>query len=91
MRQNITESLERYVKYGVPTGGFLQAVLENDLCGAFSRADEENRRDLFGIVSCVYNELPSECWGSPERVRTWLANMSKDHVAPTGAEVTPQA
>jgi hypothetical protein len=65
-------SLLRYVERGVPTGGFLRAVLENNLTNSFGRADAENCEALFHICAYVYNELPYECHGSPERVAEWL-------------------
>lgn len=70
--QEIIDSLERYVQHRIPTGGFLEAVLRNDLKGACMRADMANRHILFGIVSYIYNEIPSGSWGSPERVGKWL-------------------
>lgn len=66
------EALARYVNDKIPPGGFLLAVLENDLKEAFGRADIWNRGALHSIVSYLYNEVPSTCWGSPDRVRAWL-------------------
>lgn len=71
--ENILDGLERYLTKRVPTGGFLRAVLENNLKEAFQRADEYNAATLRDIVSLCYQGLPSECWGSPERVADWLA------------------
>lgn len=71
--KNIKESLERYVKLKIPTGGFLRAVLENDLVEAAGRADDVNLHLIPQIVSYIYNELPSVCWGSPEKVSAWLS------------------
>jgi len=65
-------ALKRYVADKIPTGDFLRAVLENNLTEAFARADSENREALWGIVEYVYNELPFNCWGSPEKVSEWL-------------------
>lgn len=65
--------LIRYVEERVPTGGFLEAVLCNDLKEAFGRADLENRRNLGAIVYWLYNSAPADCWGSPKKVRDWLA------------------
>lgn len=76
MKQNIVEALNRYVEHHIETGGFLRAVLENDLMQAFGRADLENRRDMFEICSYVYNELPFNCHGSPEKVQAWLAQRT---------------
>lgn len=41
--------------YGLPTGSFVQAVLDNDLRGAFGRADHINRKALIVIVSANEN------------------------------------
>lgn len=72
IRDEIKESLARYVEHHIPTGGFLEAVLTNDLVGAVGRADEGNYRTLKQIMCHVYNCLPSMCWGSPVKVQAWL-------------------
>ena len=72
MRADTKESLDLYVSHRYQPGGFLIAVLENNLMQAMGRADEENRRDIFEIASYVYNDMPSACHGSPEKVRAWL-------------------
>ena len=66
------ESIDAYVKHRQPTGGFLTAVLSNNLVEAVGRADEHNINALPDIVRYVYNEIPANCWGSPEAVSTWL-------------------
>lgn len=71
VEQRIKDSLDRYVNDGIPTGGFLQAVLENNLFEAFGRADADNQRNIKDIVSYIYNEIPAGCWGSKERVENW--------------------
>lgn len=65
----IKDSLKRYVERGIEPGGFLTAVLENDLMGAMGRADAINRANLHNICRYVYNELPSHIWGSREIVQ----------------------
>lgn len=70
----IKESLDRYTKDRIPTGGFLTAVLENDLMGAMGRADHINRQRLPEICKYIYNELPSGIWGSREKVQNHLKN-----------------
>src|SRR6266702_2435822 len=69
---HIVPSIDRYVNNRIPAGGFLQAVLSNDLKEACARADNQNRYLLFEIVGYLYNEIPASCWGSPERVENWL-------------------
>lgn len=66
-----SESLVAYIMTARPTGGFLGAVLENNLREAFCRADEANTEALPRLVAVLYNYAPSACWGSPEKVREW--------------------
>ena len=75
------ESLKLYISDGIPPGGFLTAVLENDLMGAFGRADSQNAAALFDICAYIHNCVPYRAHGSPERVRAWIT----EH-APTGAK-----
>lgn len=66
------ESIDAYVATGRPTGGFLAAVLSNDLMDAIGRADAHALDNLPHIVSYIYNAVPNGCWGSRERVREWV-------------------
>jgi hypothetical protein len=70
---SLRDGMRLYIEGHVETGGFLHAVLCNDLRKACERADAENQRRLFSIVCWVYNEAPSTCWGSPEKVAAWVA------------------
>lgn len=72
MNSDVKASLDRYANEHCPTGGFLQAVLENNLMEAMGRADDFNRVALFDICSYIYNHLPVACHGSPEKVKRWL-------------------
>ncbi len=63
--------LVRYVLQGITPGGFLVAVLSNNLAESFGRADEASRAGLFNVVSFVYNHIPDMAWGSLDRVREW--------------------
>lgn len=73
LRSDVIESLQRYAVSHIETGGFLRAVLENNLSEACGRADEDNIKTLFHIVAYIYNELPLSCWGTPDRVERWLS------------------
>jgi hypothetical protein len=68
----IQEALRGYIEDRRSVGGFLTAVLENNLTQAFGRADPENLATLYEIVQWVYMEAPAPCWGSPEKVKAWL-------------------
>jgi len=70
------DALERYAVQHVETGGFLRAVLENNLTVAVGVADQETVGELKQIVTFVYNRLPSNCWGTPDKVTAWLKERS---------------
>lgn len=72
------DSIDRYVNAGIPTGGFLEAVIGNDLREACGRADEVHMRCIPAIVAYLYNNCPSLCWGSPERYREWIYRKSEE-------------
>jgi len=65
------QSLDRYIQQGVIPGGFLHAVLANDLTMAVMRADEDSLPMLPDIVRYLYWEAPGNCWGSPSKVEQW--------------------
>ena len=69
---NLKESIDRYVNDGIPTGGFLQACIENDLREAVARADDRNIRLIPEVVSYLYNDCPSNCWGHKGAFGKWI-------------------
>jgi len=73
LSESLYAGLTRYVEERLPTGSFLRAVLCNDLIGAIGRADSESVGDLQALVSFLFNEVRSDCYGSPEVVDRWLA------------------
>ncbi len=76
--QSTIGGLARYVEQGIPPGGFLTAVLENNLKESFARADDDNIRAMHKIVMLIYNHIPGNCWGSREEVDAWLKRFSED-------------
>ena len=64
--------VDNYIFKGVPMGGFLTAVFENNFQDACAGADSENSLLLRNWAIFVYNYVPSGCWGSQKRVRAWL-------------------
>lgn len=78
MKQTTKDTIDNYVTKNWEPGGFVTAVLANDLMGAFGRADIENRQDLFEICEYVYNEIPGSCHGSYEVVKKWLSRSSEE-------------
>ena len=68
------QSLFSYIVHGLSPGGFVTAVLENDLQGAVARADDYNQAHLVAIVRFVAQHLPIGSYGSKENVRRWMNN-----------------
>lgn len=69
---HMVDGIKLYVEHGIEPGSFMYAVLTNDLRGAIGRADHINQNHIADIVSWLTSEVPSACWGSPERVRNWI-------------------
>lgn len=69
----VNASLARYAEHRIDPGGFLSAVLANDLYTALGRADEVSLANLVPIAQAV-DRLPRACRGSHAAVRMWLAN-----------------
>ena len=70
----ILEAILEYAENGTPAGGFVTAVLENDLAGAFARADLGSRAGLADIVRFVHYEIPHKAHGSREAVSAWTGS-----------------
>jgi hypothetical protein len=60
-----------YIERGEPVGGFLTALLTNDLRRTFERADIINQEAVPVYVRFLYNYAPQGCWGSIERFDAW--------------------
>lgn len=69
---HMVEGVCTYVEQGIPPGGFLRAVLENNLVQSAVRADLSNRQRLVEYAQLVYWELPSGCHGSKADVDDWV-------------------
>ena len=81
--ESTRETIDNWVAKGWLPGGFVTAVLQNDLQGAVGRADHHNIAALHSIVAYVYNECPSTCWGSAEKMQAWAKRFEKaDEVRP---------
>lgn len=58
------EALHGYINEGIPTGGFLDAVLSDKLFEALRCGDNQNLEALVPLTYYIYNECPSKSWGS---------------------------
>ena len=70
--ERIMQNLLYYVKGEEAPGGFLYAVLCNDLFGAVGKADNEMKPLIPLLVQYIHWEMPGGCHGSPEIVKTWM-------------------
>lgn len=68
-------ALRMYVEEGYMPGGFLTAVLCNDLFRAVDHADSENAAALVQIVKFIYNRVPSNAWGSAANMRAYTEKL----------------
>lgn len=77
---DISKSLRKgvadYIAYGYHPGGFLSAVIANDLYLAATRADFENRQNLADIARWVYLAFDSShvarlAYGSLDAIDRW--------------------
>ena len=78
-------TLVEYRDRGCPTGGFLEAVLSNDLMKALASADDISVNILLHYGRFIYNDLPMSAHGSPDRYKSWLmigGLNSKEEISP---------
>ena len=72
------DALIRYRDKGIIPGGFLQAVLKNDLFGTYERADQYNKAELDAIVKFIFNRMPMSSWGSWEKMYAYSERIQEE-------------
>ena len=70
--------IKRYLEYGIPPGGFLTAIIENNLSLAVQQADSENLRNIPAYVAYFWNKCPLGCWGSPKKMEDWIKSRQQE-------------
>lgn len=70
--ERIMNNILGYVEGTEMPGGFLYAVLSNDLFKSIAKADDEVLKMLPLIVHYIHWQVPSACHGSPEHVKEWM-------------------
>lgn len=73
--EHCQDALASYILEHKPTGSFLHNLLSNDLQATFSSADHINSKAVRNYVTFLYNFAPGACWGSPEKVKSWLESV----------------
>lgn len=72
------DDIERYIDGRIKPGKFLTAVIQNNLSDAVGWADSINMNNLPAFASYFYNEAPSTCWGSQEKMDAWLKGGNRN-------------
>lgn len=71
----LDEGIENYLMRGYEPGGFLTAVLANDLRLAMGRADHWNKDNLPRIAAEVFYKVPDDALYSYDAVRDWCRDV----------------
>lgn len=69
--ERMRPGIRDYLVHGHPAGGFLTAIITNDLRGSFERADWENQQIILNYLKFFYNHAPSPAWGSKAKYDEW--------------------
>jgi len=75
------KALELYLLDGLPPGGFLEAVLCNNLFRAVAVADSVNQEHLWSITKAVLNIAPIAATGSYENIEKWCEPDNEERLA----------
>lgn len=78
--ENIAQGMVSYIVLGVIPGGFCQAVIQNDLRGAISRADGWSLQRIKPIVDFMNMHAPAPCWGGEKELRAWRTSVIRKHM-----------
>jgi hypothetical protein len=69
----LREPMKEYVEKGLLDDRFIELLLSNNLVGTVQAADFININQIPQLCDFLTWEIPSTCWGSPEKVRNWIA------------------
>jgi hypothetical protein len=69
---HVMPGIIRYTEKHIRPGDFLLAVFKNNFNEAVARADPDCAANLKAFMGYLNNVAPSDCWGSPEKVKAWL-------------------
>lgn len=75
--RHLRDGLVRYFREGILPGGFMQAVLCNDLRQAVLRANPGGARMVLALIDFLEHYAPPMAWGTPERVLAWTTTPGR--------------
>jgi hypothetical protein len=73
--EHTQQSIQNYLLRGYNPGGFVTAILANDLDRAVSVADTVNRQMFWAIARWVQTRCPDSARGSYEAVEAWCRDQ----------------
>lgn len=68
---HLHEGLLGWIEQGTPPGGFLEAVIQNDLVRAISKADEGSYRQLRDLIYFLTNHAPYGSFYAKDAIHNW--------------------
>ena len=71
------ESIMGYYEEGWTPGGFLSAIINNDLKEAIIRSDDNNIDRFKQYMMWFYNYAPAGTWGYKGAVKDYLNSLAK--------------
>lgn len=74
-------SLIRYIVSGLQTGGFLKLCIANQFSAICAADDDLTIDELRSLYRWIYNEMPSEAWGSFHKVDMWVMAKEREYRA----------
>ena len=75
--EHTQHALENYIIHGLQPGGFVTAVLCNNLIKAASSCDHLNQQYLSDIAKWVFHAAPIGCWGDERTIARWVADTDQ--------------
>ena len=72
------DSIINYYENGLYPGGFLSAVINNDLQESIGRADNTNIHCIKNYIMWFYNHAPNGTWGYQTAVEDWIERFKKE-------------
>jgi hypothetical protein len=72
----VRSALDNYRLHGLWPGDTTHRLLTGDVFGAFARADDETRAAMPAILEYIARNMPTEAFGTPVRVRTWMDSQA---------------
>jgi hypothetical protein len=83
---HMQEGIINYIKFGHPTGDFLQAVIKDRFVEAFGRADDINLIYMRAWADYMYNYCPMPARGSDGAYKAWVAKGGLEGLEKQAAE-----